>query len=172
MEPSAGDKDRGLHGAFGTVGVDEHRPIQVKGDLRDLSIRTGGRRLAHFRSNEEAGDRERSAVWRRGQSLLSPHIVFVQRRRTQAAAVLSGSMTPTHRRPDLALSGRTARGWQLGFAEPTVDEPAMAFGQAAPPRWVIASQSSERCQKYASIADRGRARDLSKPKYILTCLLS
>jgi hypothetical protein len=41
--------------------------------------------------------------------LTDTHIVFVQGRRTQGFAVLSWKVTPTHRYPELALSGRGVR---------------------------------------------------------------
>ena len=40
MEPSAGDEDRGLHGAFRTVGVDKRRPTRAPGSVEGISPST------------------------------------------------------------------------------------------------------------------------------------
>jgi hypothetical protein len=91
------------------------------------------------RSNNEAGDRDRRAVWSLASHLTATHIVFVQGRRTQGFAVLSGEVTPTYRCPELALSGRGARRWQQGFTDRRSTNCATAVGRSAAPRSAIAS---------------------------------
>jgi hypothetical protein len=71
--------------------------------------------------------------------LTDTHIVFVQGRRTQGSAVLSGEVTPTHRYPELACRDEALDAGSKVALSRRLTNRATAVGQSAAPRSTIAS---------------------------------